>query len=79
MSFNQIDINKFSGVNANADPTLIQDYEGSDVVNFRMEKLGKLVSRNGNLPGVTGYTGDPDTTDPMNTFLVENEGVIGMG
>ena len=77
MSFNQIDINRFGGLNVNADPTLIQDYEGSDIVNFRMEKLGKLVSRNGNLPGATGFHGDPDAHP--NNFLVSNEGVTGIG
>lgn len=77
--FDQVDINKFSGLNCNTDPTLIADYEGSDIVNFRMEKIGKLVSRNGNLPGVVGFDGEPDALSKNNLFLVSNEGVIGIG
>lgn len=77
--YNPIDINKFSGLNCNTDPTLIADYEGSDIVNFRMEKIGKLVSRNGNLPAVVGLEGEPDVIAKNNLFLVGNEGVIGIG
>lgn len=45
--YNQISVNKFIGLNSNVDPSLIEDGEARDILNLRHEKLGKLVTRNG--------------------------------
>lgn len=37
----------FEGLNSNVAPELLNDGEARDIYNFRMEKIGKLVSRNG--------------------------------
>jgi len=78
MSFDQLDIQIFAGLDANTDPTLIKDYEGADIVNFRMEKIGKLVSRNGRDQGIVGFIDHP-TNPERNMFMNTNEGVYGIG
>src|SRR5574343_1407922 len=78
MSFDQLDIQIFAGLDANTDPTLIKDFEGADIVNFRMEKIGKLVSRNGRDNGIVGFIEHP-TNPRQNVFMNTNEGVYGIG
>lgn len=50
--FQPITINKFQGLNSAVAPELIEVGEARDIYNFRHEKLGKLVSRNGYVYGL---------------------------
>ena len=47
MSFTKVSSGRFKGLNSTVAPELIDDGEARDILNFRMEKVGKLVSRNG--------------------------------
>lgn len=51
-------INIFKGVNLNVAPTLIEDFEARQILNLRVEKTGKLVTRNGYFYGVFVNTYD---------------------
>lgn len=52
MSFTNVNVDKFEGLNSAVAPELIGDGEARDILNFRMEKVGKLVSRNGYIYGI---------------------------
>jgi hypothetical protein len=45
--FQKQEVVLFEGLNSSVAPELIKDGEARDIYNFRMEKIGKLVSRNG--------------------------------
>lgn len=89
--YKSIDIDKFEGLNSTAAPELISDGQARDIMNFRMEKVGKLVSRNGYIFGLftdertAGYSysmatrpeGGGAISAPVPCFLV-NGGIIGM-
>jgi len=55
--YKDIRVNAFKGLNSNVAPELIADGEARDIYNLRMEKVGKLVSRNGYIFGL--FAGDP--------------------
>ena len=44
--FKRFEINKFAGLDCNTSPDLLSDEVGfaRDIMNFRMEKIGKMVS-----------------------------------
>lgn len=57
MSYQKINIPAFKGLNSQAAPELIEDGEARDILNFRMEKVGKLVNRNGYICGLFATPG----------------------
>lgn len=87
MSYNQINVTKFEGLNSTVAPELISDGAARDIMNFRMEKVGKLVSRNGIIFGLftdptqTLYPDETTVTDPWHPddYYTENKGLIGIG
>jgi hypothetical protein len=91
MSYGEINVQQFTGLNSNVSTELIQDGMARDLYNFRMEKIGKLVSRDSSIVGLTvdtRRTSDadpnyPDETEYGNDVRIRayqyNGGVIGMG
>ena len=80
MSYNKFEINAFEGLNAAIAPTLIKDSQARDILNFRMEKVGKLVTRNGYIYGLFSkhrpmFLGQL----PPNESFFENNGIVGIG
>ena len=83
MSYERQEINQFKGLNSAADPSLIEDGFARDILNFRMEKVGKLVSRDGYIYGLFIKL-DPDMMQIRDTIspirkMLENNGIIGIG
>ncbi|KKN79171.1 hypothetical protein LCGC14_0341880 [marine sediment metagenome] len=77
---------KFKGLNSTVAPELIDDGEARDLLNFRMEKIGKLVTRD---RYIVGLKTDPDlfsilvtrptpATEQAMSYLV-GSGIIGLG
>lgn len=91
MSYGDVNIVQFTGLNSNVASELIPDGAARDLYNFRMEKVGKLVSRDGNIIGLMVPTrrssdADPDYpgeirygNDRRITSYQSNGGIIGMG
>lgn len=84
--YGQVRVNKFSGLNSTVAPELIQDGEARDIMNFRMEKVGKLVSRDGCRVGleidrwndtITEVT-SLDYKEAATAYMI-NGGIVGMG
>jgi len=50
--FVKTEVIQFKGYNSNVAPELIDNGEARDIYNFRMEKIGKMVSRNGYYVGL---------------------------
>lgn len=88
MPWSKVNIVKFEGLNSTVAPELINDGEARDILNFRMEKVGKLVSRDGY---VVGLFTDVDTAARISptvagmeyttqaTCYTQNAGIIGLG
>lgn len=87
MAWSKVEVNAFSGLNSTVAPELIKDGEARDILNMRMEHVGKLVSRDGVYLGmeigvwndsmpvtVEEYTGDPRTQAYM-----QCHGILGIG
>lgn len=53
MPFEKTSITRFAGLNTAVAPELIEDGEARDILNLRMEVVGKLVTRNGSIIGFT--------------------------
>lgn len=95
MSYEAIRVVKFKGLNSTVAPELIADEEARDILNFRMEKVGKLVSRDGYIfglftdPTVTQNAVEGENNDAANDeedfaykqyqALEESHGIIGIG
>ena len=84
MNFEKQEISKFDGFNSNVAPELLKDEAGTgrDIMNFRSERIGKLVTRNGyricpygDYDVSTGAT--PDFHSDM--LYRRNGGTIGIG
>ena len=87
--FNNITINKFQGLNNSIAPELLGVGELRDILNFRHEKIGKLVNRNGVVYGL--YTKDENEVNYVPTLLnnnrfhdaeqeyINNNGFVGIG
>jgi len=71
-------VTKFGGLNSSTDPRLIEDGQSRDILNFRMEKVGKLVSRNGQNIGLYWLPKSTISYYEDNGYL-HNVGIIGMG
>lgn len=85
MSWQKVEVNEFKGLNSTTSPELIADGEARDILNFRMEKVGKLVSRDGYKIGLFAHhdfnktAGTVDTAHVPNTRYINNLGIIGIG
>ena len=79
--FEKLEINKFEGLYSSVAPEVIKDGQARDILNFRMEKIGKLVSRDGYIFGL--FTHDitvPDSNSSVtDTVFANNGGIIGLG
>jgi hypothetical protein len=84
--FNNITINKFQGLNTTFAPEMLDVGEARDILNFRHEKIGKLVNRNGVVYGL--YTKDENevwTFKDSNRWhdgefeYIQNNGFCGIG
>lgn len=88
--YSKIEVTKFEGLNSTIAPELISDGQARDIMNLRMEKIGKLVSRNGIIFGLftdphTTYAGKQQAAWPTSTpyhpddYYQNNKGLIGLG
>ena len=59
--FDKLEVNKFEGLYSSVAPEIIKDGQARDILNFRMEKIGKLVSRDGYVFGL--FTHDATVQD----------------
>jgi hypothetical protein len=50
--YNKTEIVKFNGLDGSGDASLINESSARDIMNFRLEKVGKLVSRDGYIIGL---------------------------
>ncbi len=87
MAFDKISVVKFNGLNSTVAPELIQDGDARDILNFRMEKVGKLVSRDGTTIGLEIMRwSDALPLNPneykndiaVNSYI-NNKGIVGIG
>ena len=78
--FKRFEINKFAGLDCNTSPDLLSDEVGfaRDIMNFRMEKIGKMVSRDGYIIGMTAEKED-ETLNISRSFYIKDGGIIGIG
>jgi len=84
MSYSKTTVVRFKGLNSTIAPEIIDPGEARDIMNLRMEKVGKLVSRNGIIFGL--FT-DPDTSfagaNPIafhpDDYYEQDKGLIGIG
>jgi len=84
MAYEKINIVEFKGLDLSTAPEILKEGELKEIVNFRMEKLGKLSSRNGYIVGMV--TSDP-TADNKDFFIEEPSiinyyvcrGIVGIG
>ena len=82
MSFSKTTVTAFLGLNSTGAPELINDGEARDICNFRMEKLGKLVSRNGYVIGLftdIETAALPTRAIPVVSNYAVNGGIVGIG
>lgn len=77
--FQQTAITAFEGLQSTAAPDLIKDGEARDLINFRQETVGKLISRNGVVQGVfegtqgTPYSEDVKSIHGIGEIILESE------
>lgn len=86
--FGKLNILKFEGFNETVAAELIKDGEARDIVNMRMEHMGKLNTRNGYIYGAVVenvgdshggvYIGDLEVNHTPTTYLA-NCGILGIG
>lgn len=84
--FKRHEVNKFVGLDSNTSPDLLPNEVGTarDIMNFRMEKIGKLVTRDGYMISTfADYAESVDTSNlPANTshaHYIHNGGIVGIG
>ena len=79
--FKRFEINKFAGLDCNTSPDLLSDEVGfaRDIMNFRMEKIGKMVSRDGYIIGMTAQEEEDGSVNISRSFYIKNGGIIGIG
>ena len=79
--FKRFEINKFAGLDCNTSPDLLTDEIGlaRDIMNFRMEKIGKMVSRDGYIIGMTAEVAPAGEFNVSRSFYIKDGGIIGIG
>lgn len=77
--FQQTAIPAFEGLQSSAAPDLIKDSEARELINFRQETVGKLVSRNGIIQGIfegthgAPYTANVESVHGIGEIILESE------
>jgi hypothetical protein len=69
-------VTQFTGLNSAVAPELINDGDARDILNFRMEKDGKLVSRNGVYTGLHSFVCEDNDADPAITCATNEENIM---
>lgn len=81
MSYKKVVVDKFVGFNSTVAPELLPDGAARDILNFRQEKVGKLMSRNGVVIGLFHSNMYPSATPDFTPAWAyyNNKGVVGIG